>query len=221
MTDSAAVPPELDGGTAASAGDRKPPFVGLTGGVAAGKSTALEALGRLGAATLSTDQIVHDIYLQDDVLKLVEERLGTEVISDGVVDRDAVARRVFNDPEAREWLEQMIWPRVGERMWEWRQLQEACDPRPRALVVEVPLLFEAGMGAAFDETIAVTVHDDLRRQRATTRGHEELDGRDARQLTQSEKAAQADFEVVNDGSIEQLQSRLNDVLGLIEGAHRA
>ncbi|MBK5231030.1 MAG: dephospho-CoA kinase, partial [Thermoleophilia bacterium] len=119
--------------------------MGLTGAVAAGKSTALAELEKLGAATLSTDQVVHDLYADPELVKLVAQRLGDDVIADGAVDREAVAAKVFNEPEARVWLEQVIWPRVGAAMFEWKQSSEAADPPPRALVVEVPLLFESGM----------------------------------------------------------------------------
>jgi dephospho-CoA kinase len=77
-----------------------------------------------------------------------------------------VARRAFATPEDREWLEGMLWPRVGERMWAWREEQAARDPAPRALVVEVPLLFESGMDAAFDATVAVVADEAVRRERA-------------------------------------------------------
>ena len=84
------------------------PFIGLTGGIGAGKSTALEALERLGAATLSTDQVVHDLYEDDDVKAAVTERFGPSVAPDGVVDRPALARLAFATPEDRGWLEQML-----------------------------------------------------------------------------------------------------------------
>ena len=124
----------------------KPPFVGLTGGIGAGKSEALAALERLGAATLSTDAVVHELYEDDEVRAAVMERFGT-------TDRSEIARAAFATDEGRKWLEELLWPRVGQRMWEWRQAEEARSPAPRALVVEVPLLFESEMDAAFDATV--------------------------------------------------------------------
>lgn len=203
-------------------GRQRPPFIGLTGAVAAGKSTALAELEKLGAATLSTDQVVHELYADPELVKLVAERLGDDVIAGGAVDREAVAAKVFNEPEARVWLEQVIWPRVGAAMFEWKQSNEAADPPPRALVVEVPLLFESGMDQAFDDTLAITVGDELRRERAAARGAgaTELEGRDARHLSQADKAARAGHVVVNDGSVEHLAQRLADALVAIERASR-
>src|SRR5919202_6215717 len=92
------------------------PFVGLTGGLGAGKSTALRALRELGAATLSTDAVVHELYETDEVRDAVVERWGAEVAPGGVVDRAAVARRAFASPQERAWLERLIWPLVARRV---------------------------------------------------------------------------------------------------------
>jgi dephospho-CoA kinase len=188
------------------------PFVGLTGGIGAGKSTALDALERAGAAVLSTDRVVHELYEDDDVLSAVRERFGDAIERDGVVDRGALARLAFAAPEDRAWLEGLLWPRVGERMAAWRADLERTSPPPRAAVVEVPLLFESGMDGAFDATIAVVASEDLRAERAGTRGHEALEARSARQLSQQEKAHRATYVVVNDGTVDQLESNLSALL---------
>ena len=138
------------------------PFIGLTGGIGSGKSTALAALERLGAATLSTDRVVHELYERDEVRRLVAERFGEQVIRDGEVDRGAVARAAFATDEDRRWLEQLLWPRVGERMIAWRAEQDQRTPPPRALVVEVPLLFESGLDRGYDATIAVIADEAIR-----------------------------------------------------------
>src|SRR3954470_18992144 len=145
------------------AGDRaRVPFVGLTGGIAAGKSEALAALERLGAATLSSDAVVHELLTSGEIRDALIERFGDEVAPGGEIDRAAVAEVVFGDDEQRGWLEGLLWPRVGERIMSWREEQDRADPRPRAAVVEVPLLFEAGMEAAFDKTIAVVADESVR-----------------------------------------------------------
>jgi dephospho-CoA kinase len=191
------------------------PFVGLTGGVGAGKSTALSALERLGAATLSTDAVVHDLYASDAVRAAVVERFGPDVAPNGAIDRAALATRAFATPEDRAWLEGILWPRVGERIAAWREAEAARDPAPVAMVVEVPLLFEAGMEGAFDATIAVVADEDVRARRASGRGHEAVDERVARQLPQAEKARRADHAVRNDGSIEDLDRNLSVILGML------
>lgn len=193
---------------------RPPPFVGLTGGIGAGKSEALTALARLGAATLSSDAVVHELYDDPEVKAAVTARWGDEVAPDGRVDRRAVAGRAFGgDPAERDFLEDLLWPRVGARIAEWRAVESQREPAPPALVVEVPLLFESGMDAGFDATIAVVADEGIRRERAAARGHEAVDERTARQLPQDEKAARATFAVANSGTIEELESRLSDVLG--------
>jgi dephospho-CoA kinase len=202
----------------ARAGRSRLPFVGLTGGLGAGKSTALAALERLGAATLSTDAVVHDLYGSDEVRDAVVARWGADVAPGGVVDRAAIARHVFAHPEERRWLEGLLWPLVGRRVWAFREQQEAADPPPKAVVVETPLLFEAGMHGIYDATIAVVADEDVRRSRAAARGHEAVDERAARQLTQDEKAQRATFVVRNDGSEADLERTLSSVLAKLRAA---
>jgi dephospho-CoA kinase len=192
------------------------PFVGLTGGLGAGKSESLRALAELGAATLSTDAVVHDLLASDELRNVVTERLGPEVAPDGRLDRSLLAERVFGDDEARAWLEGELWPRVGQRVTDWKQEVEALAPAPPAAVVEVPLLFESGMEAAFDATIAVIADESLREERAGARGHAAVSERTGRQLSQAEKAERADFEVRNDGTLDELRQTLSQVLAKLD-----
>jgi dephospho-CoA kinase len=186
-----------------------PRFVGLTGGIGAGKSEALAALERLGAATLSTDAVVHELYTQsDEVRDAVVGRWGPDVAPGGAVDRAAVARRAFATDDDRAWLEELIWPLVGQRIQRFRTGNDGA----RALVVEVPLLFESGMDAVFDATIAVVADERVRDERARARGHEAVDERTARQLTQEEKARRATYVVSNSGTLDELEHSLSDVL---------
>jgi dephospho-CoA kinase len=193
---------------------RRVPFIGLTGGLGAGKSEALRALGELGAATLSTDEVAHEVLASER--EAVVERLGPGVAPDGEIDRALVAERVFGDDDARAWLEGLLWPRVGARVLEWRTEAEAERPAPRAAVVEVPLLFESGMGPVFDATIAVVADEAERERRAAARGHAAVAERERRQLSQPEKAQRADFTVCNDGTLEELKDVLSRVLARLE-----
>jgi len=188
------------------------PFVGLTGGLGSGKSTALAALERLGASVISSDAVVHELYRGDVVRDAVTERFGAQVAPGGVVDRAAVARAAFATPEDRAWLEALIWPLVRERVGAWLIDARTRQDAPRAAVVEVPLLFESGQEGIYDATIAVVSDEALRRERAAARGHESVDERAARQLSQDEKAARASYVVRNDGSVEELERELSDVL---------
>jgi dephospho-CoA kinase len=178
----------------------------------AGKSTALQALERLGAAVQSTDAVVHELYQGERLRDAVVARWGPEMAPNGRVDRTAVAQRAFADESERVWLEGVIWPLVGERIAVWLEAARARRPAPRAAVVEVPLLFEAGMEGSYDATIAVVASEELREQRAAGRGHALADERAARQLGQEEKARRATYVVRNDGSEDELERELSGVL---------
>lgn len=188
------------------------PVIGLTGGMGAGKSTALAALERLGAAGLSSDAIVHELLLAPEVRGQIVERFGPEVAPGGELDRAAVARCVFASDADRTWLEELLWPLVGARADAWVKEVRARTPAPRAAVIEVPLLFESGEIDGYDATISVIADEALRRERASRRGHALGDERAARQLPQEEKARLATFAVRNDGSEEDLERELSEIL---------
>ncbi|HYZ71201.1 MAG TPA: dephospho-CoA kinase [Thermoleophilaceae bacterium] len=188
------------------------PFVGLTGGMAAGKTEALRALERLGAATISSDEIVHELLATDELRDLLVERFGERVAPGGSVDRSAVAEVAFDDPERRAWLEGELWPRVGQRIAAWREELVHRSPPPRAAVVEVPLLFEAGMETGFEATVAIVAPERTRNERAGARGHPGTESRTSRQLSQEEKAERANHVVENDGDLASLERKMADVL---------
>jgi dephospho-CoA kinase len=187
-------------------------FIGLTGGLGAGKSEALAAAQRLGAATLSTDAVVHELLGTPEVRDLLAERWGPRVLADGEVDRGAVAEIVFERPDELGWLETVLFPRVGERMMQWRTELERAVPPPPVAVVEVPLLFEAGIEGIFDATLAVIADEEKRAHRAGERDHRGLGGRQARQLDQDEKAQRADYVIRNEGTLEELEQEMRRAL---------
>jgi dephospho-CoA kinase len=183
--------------------------IGLTGGIAAGKSEALAAFARLGAATLSSDAVVHELLEGEPLLGRLVERWGPEVASQEGVNRAKIGEIVFADPDQLSWLEAQIHPLVRERTAEWlRSLPLGTE----VAVVEVPLLFEAGSDSFFDTTVAIVTADEVRRARAAARGHALVGEREARQLTQSEKAERAEHVVENDGSVEDLEQALSALL---------
>jgi dephospho-CoA kinase len=188
------------------------PVIGLTGGMGAGKSTALAALERLGAAGLSTDAIVHELLLRPDVSGQIIERFGPDVAPGGTLDRAVLARCAFGNDADRAWLEGLLWPLVGTRAQEWISEVLESTPQPRAAVVEVPLLFESGELNGYDATIAIVADERIRGERAAARGHALVDERDARQLPQEEKARLATFVVRNDGTEADLERELSEVL---------
>lgn len=196
----------------AAADGQRVPFVGLTGGIAAGKSTALAALEELGAATLSSDAVVHELLEGEEMRDVLVERYGANVAPGGAVDRARLGELAFADDEERSWLERELWPRVGERIAAWYAELVEHAPAPRAAVVEVPLLFESGMDAVFDETVAVVADEAVRAERAGERGHAALEERTSRQLGQDEKAARADHVIRNDGTPDVLREKVSEVL---------
>jgi dephospho-CoA kinase len=186
-----------------------PLTIGLTGGIAAGKSEALKAFERLGAATLSSDAVVHELLESEELRRRLIERWGPEVAPAGAIDRAKIGEVVFADPDQLAWLESQIHPLVQERTAAWLRSLPADT---EVAVVEVPLLFEAGSDRVFDTTVTVVTADEIRRQRAEARGHALVDEREARQLTQLEKAERAEHVIPNDGSVEDLEQALSALL---------
>jgi dephospho-CoA kinase len=160
---------------------------------------------------------VHELYAGPEVRDAVVARWGPEVAPGGVVDRAAVARHAFAAPDERAWLEGLLWPLVGARVAAWREQQSAREPPPPALVVETPLLFEAGLDGLYDATLVIVAEEAVRAERAAARGHAAVDERTTRQLSQEEKAARADHVVRNDRDLPALEQELAAVLEKLSG----
>jgi len=187
--------------------------VAVTGGIGAGKSEALRAFARHGAAVISSDDIVHELLRDDpEVSGAVVERLGEGVLGDdGHIDRGAVGRLVFSDPEALRWLEELLHPRVVERYLRWREeLAEQPDP-PAVCVTEVPLLYEVGGESRFDKVVVVTASPEAR----IARHIGPMRDRERRLLTDAEKAKRADFVYVNDGTRAELDEFVAGVVAAL------
>jgi dephospho-CoA kinase len=179
----------------------------------------LAILGRLGAATISTDALVHELYGSPAVRDAVVARFGQQVAPGGVVDRAALAQRIFSaDAGAdRDWLERLLWPLVRQRVDEWRAAALAGrGSAPVALVVEVPLLFESGSEGIYDATIAVVADEQLRVARSGNRDHHRLAEREQRQLAQADKASRATYVVLNDGDLTELEAKLSEILVMLQ-----
>jgi dephospho-CoA kinase len=188
----------------------RPVAVAITGGIGAGKSEALKAFAHHGAAVVSSDEIVHRLLQEDEqVRSALRERWGDEIFTvTGDVDRQAVAGIVFRDRAELEWLEGLLHPRVAADYLEWRE-EQAAKPHPPALTVtEVPLLYEVGGETRFDKVVAITADRALR----SARRGAEVDGRDERLIPDEEKLRRADFAYVNDGSLEQLDAFVAEVV---------
>jgi dephospho-CoA kinase len=191
-----------------------PVSVAITGGIGAGKSSALAAFGRHGAATASADELVHGLLRDDpEVLQKLVDRFGPSVIApDGGADRAAIARIVFQDPVELSWLERLLHPKVVEAQAAWRDGLAARPDPPRVVVTEVPLLFETGGDKRFDVVIVITASPDIRAERRPV-----ADSREARLLSEEEKIRRADFAYVNDGTLEELDAFVAGVMSRLGG----
>ena len=182
---------------------RRPLAVALTGGIAAGKSEALGAFVRHGAAVISSDDVVHRLYREDQGLQAaLRERWGERVFRDGEVDRAEVGRIVFADRAELAWLEAELHPRVRAATEEWLAEQTAD-----VAVAEIPLLYETGGEERFDRVVVVTASAEVRKAR---RGA--LAEREDRLVPEEEKVRRADYCYVNDGSLEELDAFVAGVL---------
>ena len=187
----------------------RPVAVAVTGGIGAGKSTALESFRRHGAATVSSDEIVHHLLATDPEVKAaLVERLGEEILGDdGDPDRERIALRVFRDREALDFLEKLLHPLVSREYMAWRaQLAKLPNP-PQVCVTEVPLLYEVGAETRFDKVVVITAPTKLREAR---RGGWK-DDREARLVPDREKAKRADFTYVNTGTPDELDAWVAEV----------
>jgi dephospho-CoA kinase len=186
----------------------RPVAVAITGGIGAGKSEALRAFARHGAATVSSDEIVHHLLRRDDVRSAIVERLGEGVVGpDGQIDRGALGTVVFNDRGALAWLEELLHPLVAAEYLQWREALATLPTPPAVSVTEVPLLYETGGDARFDKVVVITAPQKLRRMRS-----EMADDRESRLIPDREKAERADYVFRNLGSLDELDAFVAGVM---------
>jgi dephospho-CoA kinase len=187
----------------------RPVAVAITGGIGAGKSEALRAFARHGAATVSSDEIVHHLLRRPEVREAVVARMGNGIVApDGEIDRGALATVVFNDREALAWLEELLHPLVSAEYLQWREQLAGLPEPPPVAVTEVPLLYETGGDARFDKVVVITAPSKLRRARSEVA----TDDREARLLPDAEKVQRADFSFKNTGSLEDLDAFVKSVM---------
>ena len=183
--------------------------VAITGGIGAGKSEALRAFARHGAATVSSDEIVHHLLRRPDVHDAVVGRMGNGIVGpDGEIDRGALATVVFNDRDALAWLEEALHPLVSGEYLQWREQIAALPNAPAVCVTEVPLLYETGGEARFDKVVVITAPTKLRRARSEVA----TDERELRLIDDREKVARADYSYKNVGTLEELDEFVRGVM---------
>jgi dephospho-CoA kinase len=188
----------------------RPVAVAITGGIGAGKSEALRAFARHGAATVSSDEIVHHLLRRDDVRDAIVGRMGHGVVDPETneLDRGALATVVFNDRDALAWLEELLHPLVSAEYLRWRDQLAELPNAPAVCVTEVPLLYESGAEERFDKVVVITAPSKLRRARSEVATEE----REARLIDDREKVARADYSFRNIGTVEELDHFVGSVM---------
>jgi dephospho-CoA kinase len=193
---------------------KRPLAVAVTGSIGAGKSEALAAFARHGAATISSDEVVHELYGDEDVRAALHERYGDGIFDGDEVIRAALGAIVFADRSELAWLERLLHPKVMARTEAWRQELAALPDPPALAVNEVPLLYETDSEDRFDVVVAITAPAEVRAERAGER----LDDRELRFLSDDVKAGRADFAYVNDGSLGELDEFVGEVVRVLSTA---
>ena len=192
------------------------PRLGLTGGIGSGKSTALAYLHEFGAAVASSDDIVHGLYAEPDVVDAVVARYGEDMRDDGGIDRPALAAVVFRDEAELRWLEDLLYPRVRQAIEAWAAAQLKVRPRPALLAVEVPLLFESHMEGLFDDVMLITAPSDTRRRRVVAKlTDSDFARRLAQQMPEEEKIGRSRFVYHNTGSRKDLREFVGQAVAQI------
>jgi dephospho-CoA kinase len=178
--------------------------VGLTGGIGAGKTTALRFFAEGGALTLSADEVVHQLYGREEIKRRLTEYFGPGVVdSQGEVDRRRLAEAVRGRPDRLAWLEGITHPLVAEVIS--RFIREA--PAGSVAVCEVPLLFEAGMEARFDLVVTIEAGGEYRRKRSTHDFGADLFGEfEGLQASSERRVAGSDLAFFNEGDFEHLRA---------------
>jgi dephospho-CoA kinase len=195
-------------------------LIGLTGGIASGKSTVGRMLRELGAEVIDADQLARDVVAPGQpALAEITEAFGPEVLaSDGTLDRKRLAARVFSDPAARATLNRITHPRVAAETA--RRMGEASRRGLELVVYEVPLLVENGLQAGMDAVIVVDVPPELQLARAVERDgmtEEEARRRMAAQVSRADRLAAATHVIDNAGPIDETRRRTEEVWRALGG----
>jgi dephospho-CoA kinase len=192
--------------------------VGLTGGVASGKSTVSAIFAELGAVVVDADLLAREVVAPGtDGLAAIVAAFGDEVLTaDGALDRAAMGALVFADAEKRRVLEGIIHPRVRARAAEI----EASAPPDVVVVHDIPLLTETGQAASFDAVVVVDVPVETQVQRMVAlraMSREEAESRIAAQASREDRLAIATYVVDNTGTLDQLRTRVAEVYAELAG----
>lgn len=189
-----------------------PKIIAITGNIGSGKTTAARILETLGATRIDADQLARDVVEPGTpALAEIRDTFGDGVLDDaGRLDRPALGRVVFADPDKKRQLEAITHPRIREAMG--RAIVAALAANPPLVALEIPLLFEGGMQRQFADSLLVVADDDVRLNRVVARdrcSREDALARMRSQMPQEEKLKLARWVVRNDGDEATLRARLS------------
>lgn len=184
-------------------------FIALTGGIAAGKSTALTMFKQLGVQCCDTDIMVHELYRDSKSLReQLSNHWGIDVNLDDNLVRRKVADIVFSDPDQLKWLESIIHPLIIERLSKLRCSTDGL------IICAVPLLFEIGLEKNFDKVVSVSCLKEDQHKRLIERGwsEKEIEARLERQFSMDKKESLADYVLSNIGDVEFLKKQCIELI---------
>ncbi len=187
-------------------------LVGLTGQIGSGKSTVLKIFKELGAITVSADQLAHEALEQPAIKQAILSAAGNDLLDrDGAINREALAEVIFASEDKRKRVEEIIHPYVFRQIEKVAKRYSAMPDK--IIVAEIPLLFESGYQDQVDLTITVTCPEEKIFERIAARGMtlSQFEARARCQLSQSDKAARADYCIDNCGSLEELREKVEKV----------
>ncbi|MBO7154197.1 MAG: dephospho-CoA kinase [Lentisphaeria bacterium] len=191
-------------------------ILGLTGAIGSGKSAVLDVFHRRNWKTVDADKLCHDVYLHasDELLDALKKSFGSDCVNpDRSVDRKKIAERVFGNREKLDELTALIIPEFEN---EFEKFVTYCRSNEINAICEVPLLFEKGYQDKFDAVIAIWTPDDLRHERLKKMRNmddEYIRKRESQQLSPEKKIELADFCVVNDSTLEEVEKQVTEIIG--------
>jgi dephospho-CoA kinase len=191
--------------------------IAITGGVASGKTSVCQFFQQLGAFVVNTDKIVHELLLSDtDLVQKIIRQFGPEVVTNGELNRRAIAEKVFKDSKSLQVLEKLVHPAVLRKIEQF-YVRAAEKKSYSSFVVEIPLLFEIQGESVYDYIVTVVADEAIAKKRFQAQGFQniEYDQRMKRQLSPHQKTIRSHYTLQNNGSLADLENKviaLNQIL---------
>lgn len=199
-----------------------PKRIGITGNIGSGKSTVAKMLVEKGAALIDADALAREATHDAEVLEQIQEKLGSDLVTNGKLDRAKTAELVFNNPDARKILNSIIHPLVRQKSEEAMRVLESSPSPPPVILQDIPLLFENGLEKNLDAVIVVYAPLEVRLARVTARSNMSLEdfyARDKSQMPLEEKVKRATYVIDNSGELAALGKQVNKLWKtLVSGA---